>query len=123
VLRRTGIFVTGSVLVFLTQTLVSDVGMDSEPVMVFTLFLAALMVVWSAIAKRRDRDLLKFEVDLAVLWTAMTFVLMLTNPGDVGDVLEIMMPAGFLASLVGGIVVATGPTEPEPQQLTEPTSA
>jgi len=33
------------------------------------------------------------------------------------DVLEVMMPAGFLASILGGFVVATGPSEPERVQL------
>jgi len=75
------------------------------------------MVVWSAMTKRREREVLEFEADLGVLWTAFTFVLMLTNPGDVGDVLEVMMPAGFLASILGGFVVATGPSEPERVQL------
>jgi hypothetical protein len=87
--------------------------------MVFTLAVAAFVVAWSAITKRRSRRVLDFEVDLGVLWTAMTFSLMLANPGDVGGILGVMMPSGFLASLLGGFVVATGPAEREPEQLPE----
>jgi len=118
-IQRTGLFVTGSVLAFLSQTLMSDVGMDSEPVMIFTLVVAALIVAWSAVKRRRDREVFEFETDVSVLWVAMTFWIMLANPGDVGDVLEVMMPGGFLAALLGGIVVATGPSEPQPEQIPE----
>jgi hypothetical protein len=119
VLRRAGLFLAGSVLSIVSMTLISDVGMDSEAVMVFTLVVAAMMVMWSAVTKRRKREVLEFEVDLGVLWIAMTFWLMLLNPSDVGDVLEIMMPGGFLASLLGGLVVATGHADPDPEQLPE----
>ena len=117
--QRTGIFLTGAALAFLSSTLISDIGMDDEPVVIFSLVVAALIVAWSAVTKRRERKVLDFEVDLGVLWLAMTFFYMLVNPGDAGDVMEIMMPAGFLASLVGGMVVATGPGDPEPEQLPE----
>ena len=117
--QRTGLFITGSALSILSMTFISDVGVDSEPVMIFTLAVAAFMVAWSAATKRRDREVLEFEVDLGVLWTAMTFWMMAFMPDDMGAVLEVMMPAGFLASLVGGFFVATGPSEPEPEQLPE----
>jgi hypothetical protein len=119
VLRRAGLVVAGSALAVLFQSFTSEFGMDSEPVMVFTLAVAAFVVAWSAITKRRSRRVLDFEVDLGVLWTAMTFSLMLANPGDVGGILGVMMPSGFLASLLGGFVVATGPAEREPEQLPE----
>jgi len=119
-IQRTGIFLTGSALAFLSQTFISDVGMDSEPVMIFTLAVAGLMVAWAAVTKRQNRKLLDFEVDLGVLWTAMTFWIMVLNPEEVGAVLEVMMPAGFLASLVGGLIVGTGPSGDEPEQLELP---
>lgn len=118
-LQRAGIFVAGSALAFLSSTLISDIGMDDEPVVIFSLVVAALIASWSAITRRRDRKVLDFEVDLGVLWFAMTFFFMLTNPGDAGNVLEVMMPAGFLASLMGGFFVATGPSEPQPAHLPE----
>jgi len=117
--QRTGLFITGSALSLFSMTFISDVGADSEPVMIFTLAIAAFIVAWSAVTKRRDREILDFEVDLGVLWTAMTFWTMVLMPNDMGAVLEVMMPAGFLASLVGGFFVATGPSDPQPDQLPE----
>jgi hypothetical protein len=118
-LDRAGLFVTGSALAVTAQILMSDMGMGDEPVTIFILAVAAMIVIWSAITRRRERKVLEFEFDLGVLWFAMTFFFMLMNPSDAGDVLEVMMPAGLLAGILGGLAVATGPDEDQPDQLPE----
>ena len=113
-----GIVTLGSALGILSQVLI-DFGMDSTPAVIFTLVLAMFTALWFAVTRRRDRELLAFEADLGMLWAGLTFWLMVSNPGDAGEVLGAMLPIGAIASVVGGLVVATGGADAESEELPE----
>ena len=118
VVRRAGIVAVGSLLGVLTA-IMADMGMDGVSAFIFTMVIATLVAAWLAVGRRSNRELLDFEMDLGALWAGLTFWLMMSNPGDAGQVLEVMMPAGALGSVLGGVIVATGSDEEELKRLPE----
>ena len=121
IIRGGGIVATGAVLGMLSQVLITDLGMHDIPAIIFTLVITMFIAVWFAVTRRRDREVLGFEMDLGALWAGLTFWLMVSDPADAGETLGLMLTVGAAASVVGGLIAATGPTADQPEQLPEST--
>jgi hypothetical protein len=117
-LRRGGIFAVGAGLAFIAQVLPFGFGIQPWSTTFLSLVVAMFVAIALAASRHDGRQILDFELDLGMLWTGLTLVFMLANGGEV---LEVMMPLGVGAALVGGLIVALGPSEPKPKELPERT--
>lgn len=115
VVYRAGLLGVGAAIGGLALLLSDAAGLGDAGVF-FSLFVAFLVAVGLVRHRRPKRALFDFEMDLAMLWTGVTFLLMLSDPGFAGEILAIMGMIGAAAAAVGGALVAL-PWRHEPDRL------
>jgi hypothetical protein len=109
-------FSLGGLALLLGQTF--GVGSPGE---FFSLLLSLLVAIGLMLRRRRERAVLDFEVDLALLWVGVTVMLMLGGTEDADEYLAIMTLMGALVGLVGGLFVALPHAKSKSKELPEET--
>jgi len=83
---------------------VFEIGM--EPAGIFSLILAAFLVVGLAVDAVKKRGVRDFMADLAPFWAGLTMIFMIGAGADADEVLGVMAAAGIFTSGIGSGIVA-----------------
>jgi hypothetical protein len=114
ILNRPAIVAIGAALGGLSLVLWRGLGMGDAGVF-FPIVIAGVVALGLVIKRGRDRSVLDFIFDLALLWVGLTFVLMLGDLEDAEQVLAPMSVIGGVAAVVGGALVALPRKASSPQ--------
>jgi hypothetical protein len=87
---------------------------------IFPLVIAGVVALGLVMKRAKDRSVLNYILDLALLWIGLTLVLMIGDTDDADEVLAVMSLIGSVAAVVGSSLVALPRKNAQPQLPSAP---